>query len=114
MPGTALPLAVSLPMILARAAYATLKAPKRPFLPTALWPTITHGNFAFGLVAAGAVMWQPIMGEVPVPWTLAVLVLGAVAAGIVNSTTIEASLLAPARPARGTAPLSRARGWPGG
>ena len=94
--GTAVPLAVSIAMILTVVAYLTLKALKRPFFPDVLWLTIKHGVFAFGLTVAGAVMWQRLMGTVPVSLTMAVIVLGVVAGavgGLINYMTIRASLL---------------------
>lgn len=93
--GAAVPLAVSLAMILPVVAYTTIKAPKLPFFPTVLWLTIKHGIFAFGLVVAGAVLWQRAMGEVTVSLAAAVAILGAVAgivSAIVNLMTIHASL----------------------
>lgn len=95
--GSAVPLAVSLAMILTVVAYMTLKAPKRPFWPSVLWLTFKHGMFAFGLCVTGAVMWQNAFGTVSVSLTTAVLVLGIIAglsAGAVNYMTIRASLLA--------------------
>lgn len=93
---TAVPLAVSLAMILTVIAYLTLKAPRRRFLPGVLWLTIKHGVFAFGLVVAGAVTWQRLMGTVEVSLGTAVIILGVVAGivgGLVNYMTIHASLL---------------------
>ncbi|MDN6180722.1 MAG: hypothetical protein L0I84_06940 [Halomonas subglaciescola] len=95
--GSAVPLAVSLAMILTVVAYMTLKAPKKPFWPSALWLTFKHGMFAFGLCVTGAVMWQSAFGTVAVSLTTAVIVLGAIAglvAGVVNYMTIRVSLLA--------------------
>jgi len=94
--GAAVPLAVSLAMILTVVAYTTIKTPKRPFFPSVFWLTIKHGIFAFGLVVAGAVVWQRFMGEIEVSLAVAVLVLGiiaGVASGIVNYMTMTASLL---------------------
>lgn len=94
--GMAVPLAVSIAMILTVVAYLTLKAPKRPFFPDLLWLTIKHGVFAFGLSVAGAVVWQRLMGTVPVSLITAVIVLGVVAGavgGLINYMTIRASLL---------------------
>ncbi len=93
---TAVPLAVSLAMILTVVAYLTLKAPRRRFFPGVLWLTIKHGVFAFGLIVAGAVTWQRLMGTVEVSLGTAVIVLGAIAGivgGLVNYMTIHASLL---------------------
>ncbi len=93
--GTAVPLAVSLAMILTVVAYLTLKAPKRRFLPEVLWLTIKHGVFAFGLSVSGAVVWQRMMGTVSVSLVTAVLLLGVIAGivgGMVNYMTIHASL----------------------
>ena len=92
----AVPLAVSLAMILTVIAYLTLKAPRRRFLPGVLWLTIKHGVFAFGLIVAGAVVWQRSMGTVEVSLATAVIVLGVIAGivgGLVNYMTIHASLL---------------------
>lgn len=94
--GAAVPLAVTLAMILTVIAYLTLKAPKRRFWPAVLWLTIKHGLFAFGVIVAGAVVWQRVMGTVPVPLAGAVIVLSVVAglvAGVVNYMTIYASVL---------------------
>lgn len=94
--GSAVPLAVSLAMILTVVAYATLKAPKKPFWPSVLWLTFKHGMFAFGLCVTGAVMWQNASGTVTVSLTTAVTVLGIIAglvAGVVNYMTIRASVL---------------------
>lgn len=98
--GTAVPLAVSLAMILSVVTYTTLKAPKKPFLPTVLWLTLKHGIFAFGLMVAGAVVWQRVMGEIQVAPIAAAVILGGIAgivAMIVNFMTIKASLLMPDR-----------------
>lgn len=94
--GEAVPLAVTLAMILTVVAYMTLKAAKRPFMPQVLWLTIKHGIFAFGLIVSGAVVWQRLMGTVSVSLTTAVIVLSVVAglvAGVVNYMTIRASIL---------------------
>lgn len=93
--GAAVPLAVTLAMILTVIAYLTLKAPKRPFLPSGLWLTIKHGVFTFGLVVLAAVIWQRLMGTVSVSLITAVIVLAVIAglvAGVVNFMTIRASL----------------------
>lgn len=94
--GMAVPLAVSIAMILTVVAYMTLKEAKRPFFPDVLWLTVKHGVFAFGLSVAGAVVWQRLMGTVPVSLITAVIVLGVVAGavgGLINYMTIRASLL---------------------
>lgn len=89
---SAVPLAVSLAMILTAVAHWTLKAPKKPFLPTTLWLVIKHGLFAFGAVVATAVVWQRAAGTVEVGVGTAVVLLGAVAglvAAVVNYMTIS-------------------------
>jgi hypothetical protein len=91
--GSSVPLAVSLAMILTAVAYSTVKVPRKPFFPTTLWLVIKHGIFTFGLVVAGAVMWQRIVGTVEVSLVTTVVFLGIVAglvAGIVNYMTINA------------------------
>lgn len=60
--GSAVPLAVSLAMILTVVAYMTIKVPKQPFFPSVLWLTFKHGMFAFGLCVTGAVIWQSPCG----------------------------------------------------
>jgi hypothetical protein len=94
--GSAVPLAVSLAMILTVVAYMTMKVPKQPFFPSVLWLTFKHGMFAFGLCVTGAVIWQRVMGTMTVSLTTAVIVLGIIAglvAGVVNYMTIRASRL---------------------
>jgi len=91
--GSAVPLAVSLAMILTAVAHWTLKAPKKPFVPTTLWLVVKHGIFAFGALVAGAVVWQRVVGTVEVSVATAVVVLGAVAglvATLVNYQTLSA------------------------
>ena len=90
--GAAVPLAVSLAMILTAVAHWTLKAPKKPFIPTTLWQVIKHGLFAFGAVVAGAVVWQRMAGSVEVSVAVAVVLLGLVSgvvAALVNYMTIS-------------------------
>ncbi|MEO8857361.1 MAG: hypothetical protein ABI343_10285 [Burkholderiaceae bacterium] len=94
--GMAVPLAVSIAMILTVVAYLSLKQAKRPFFPDVLWLTIKHGVFAFGLSVAGAVVWQRLMGTIPVSLGTAVVVLGVVAGvvgALINYMTIRSSLL---------------------
>ncbi|HDX0923175.1 TPA: hypothetical protein RNS88_003094 [Stenotrophomonas maltophilia] len=94
--GSAVPLAVSLAMILTVVAYMTMKVPKQPFFPSVLWLTFKHGMFVFGLCVTGAVIWQRTMGTMTVSLASAVIVLGILAglvAGIVNYMTIHASRL---------------------
>lgn len=94
--GEAVPLAVSLAMILTVIAYLTLKAPKRPFWPAVLWLTIKHGLFVFGLIVSLAIVWQRVMGTLSVSLVPALIILGLVAAlvaGAVNYMTIRASLI---------------------
>ena len=43
--GSAVPLAVSLAMILTVIGYLTLKGVKRPFWPDVMWLTLKHGMF---------------------------------------------------------------------
>lgn len=94
--GEAVPLAVTLAMILTVIAYLTLKAPKRAFLPSVLWLTIKHGLFVFGLIVSLAVVWQRTMGTVSVSLLPALIILSMIAglvAGAVNFMTIRASLM---------------------
>ncbi len=94
--GGAVPLAVSLAMILTAVAYLTVKAPKHPFWPTVCWLIVKHGLFAFGAVVSGAIIWQRVVGSVDVSLITATIVLSVIAgavAGIINYMTIQASLL---------------------
>lgn len=93
--GAAVPLAVSLAMILTAVAYLTVKGPKPRFFPSFLWMTIKHGFFALGMIVTFAVFWQRIAGSIEVPLVAAVLILGVVAgvvAGVVNYMTIRAAV----------------------
>lgn len=90
--GSAVPLAVSLAMILTAVAHWTLKGPKKPFVPTTLWLIVKHSLLAFGTLVAAAVVWQRVLGTVDVSVATAVLMLATVAgivAGLVNYMTIS-------------------------
>lgn len=94
--GAAVPLAVSLAMILTAVAYQTVKNEKPPFFPTFLWMTIKHGFFALGVIVTFAVLWQRSFGSVFVSLPTAVLILGmvgGVVAGVVNYMTIRAAVI---------------------
>lgn len=89
----AVPLAVSLAMILTAIAHLTLKGPRKPFLFTGLWLVIKHGVFAFGVVVIGAVLWQRYAGTVEVGVFAACVILGLIAgavSAVVNHMTISA------------------------
>ena len=90
--GAAVPLAVSLAMILTAVAHWTLKGPKKPFFPTTLWLVMKHGIFAFGALVAGAIVWQRSVGTVEVGLVTAVVLLGLIAgvvAAVVNYMTVS-------------------------
>lgn len=92
--GAAVPLAVSLAMILTAVAFTTVKKPRPPFFPVFLWMTIKHGFFALGVIITFAVFWQRFAGSVFVSLPTAVIILGLVAglvAGAVNYMTIRAA-----------------------
>lgn len=94
----AVPLSVSLAMILTAVGHLTLKGPKGPFFPTVLWLVIKHGLFAFGALVAAGVVWQRIVGTVETSVGTAVVFLGLVAgivATAVNYMTISAVALKP-------------------
>jgi len=83
-------------MTLTIIAFLSLEAPKRRFFPDMLWLTFKHGLFTFGLIVSGAVVWQRVMGSIPVSLMTAVIVLGAVAGlvgGAINYMSIRASLM---------------------
>lgn len=93
--GAAVPLAVSLAMILTAVAYKTVKAPKPPFFPSFLWMTIKHGFFALGVIITFAVLWQRYLGSISVSLVTAVVILGLVAglvSAMVNYMTIRAAV----------------------
>jgi len=97
--GAAVPLAVSLAVILTAVAYSTLKSAKPPFFPSFLWMAIKHGFFALGIVITFAVLWQRFLGSILVPVPLGVVILAIVAgvvSAMVNYMTIRACV-APAR-----------------
>jgi hypothetical protein len=88
----AVPLAVSLAMILTAVSHWTLKADKIAFFPTTAWLVVKHGLFAFGLLVVLGVMWQRLFGTVEVGLMTAVIFLGIVAgvvAALVNYLTIS-------------------------
>jgi hypothetical protein len=89
----AVPLAVSVAMMLTGVAYATIKVPRKPFVPTGLWLLVKHGIFAFGAVVTLAVLWQAVAGTVEVSKATAVVLLGLIAgtvAVVVNYMSITA------------------------
>jgi hypothetical protein len=93
--GSAVPLAVSLAMILTAVTHLTMKGPKPPFFPGVFWLTLKHGFFAFGVVVTAAVMWQRVVGTVELSVGGAVVVLGIIAglvAGAVHYMTTLASM----------------------
>jgi hypothetical protein len=93
--GAAVPLAVSLAMILTAVAYTTVKSSKPPFFPTFLWMTVKHGFFALGVVITFAVLWQRLFGSILVSVPTGVVILGVVAgivSAIVNYMTIRAAV----------------------
>lgn len=81
----AVPLAVSLAMILTAIGWMTTKSPKRRFFPDMLMLILKHGFLAFGVVVSGAVIWQRLAGTVSVSVPVAVVVLGLIA-GLVAAT----------------------------
>jgi hypothetical protein len=93
--GSAVPLAVSLAMILTAVTYKTVKGPKPPFYPAFLWMTVKHGFFALGVVVTFAVFWQRIFGTISVSLVPAVIILGIVAglvSAMVNYMTVRAAV----------------------
>jgi hypothetical protein len=94
--GAAVPLAVSLAMILTAVAYSTVKPPKPNFYPTFLWMVVKHGFLALGVLVTFAVLFQRLFGTITVPLSIAVLILGliaGVAATFVNYMTVRAAVV---------------------
>lgn len=90
--GTSVILSITLAMILTLVAYFGIKERKSPFFPTALWLTIKHGFFTFGILTSLAVLWQKYMGTVEVPLLTALIIIGIIAgivSGIVNYLTLS-------------------------
>lgn len=100
--GAAVPLGVSLAVILTLVAYLTIKAPKPPLYPTFVWMAVRNGFFVLGVAVTFAVFWQRIFGSVIVPFWLGITILGLIAgvvAGVVNYMTLHAAA-AKAEPTR--------------
>ena len=92
--GAAVPLAVSLAMILTAVAFTTIKGPKPRFFPLFVGLIVKHGFFALGIIITFAVLWQRMFGSILVPLWAAVLILGLVAgvvSALVNYMTIMES-----------------------
>lgn len=93
--GAAVPLAVSLAMILTAVAWKTLEKPRPAFCPTFLWLVVKHGLFTLGVIVTFAVLWQRIFGSILVSLPVAVILLGLIAgvvSALVNLMTIRASV----------------------
>jgi hypothetical protein len=93
--GAAVPLGVSLAMILTVVAYSTVKGAKPPFYPTFLWMTVKNGFFVLGVTVTFAVLWQRAFGSILVTFWLGIGILGLIAgviSGLVNYMTIRASM----------------------
>jgi hypothetical protein len=93
----AVPLAVSLAMILTIIVWLTPKGLKRPFLPDILLLIAKHGVLAFGILVTAAVLWQRAVGTVSVPVWVAVIVLGLIA-GLVAAVVQYYTALAAREP----------------
>lgn len=79
-------------MILTIVAYFGIKKPRAQLYPTALWLTIKHGFFTFGVVTSLAVVWQKYMGTIEVSLVTALIIIGVIAgvvSGIVNYLTLK-------------------------
>lgn len=90
--GTSVILSITLAMILTLVAYFGIKERKSPFFPTALWLTLKHGFFTFGILTSLAVLWQRYMGEVEVSLLTALIIIGIIAgivSGVVNYLTLS-------------------------
>ena len=90
--GTSVILSITLAMILTLVAYFGIKEKKSAFFPTALWLTIKHGFFTFGILTSLAVLWQKYMGTVEVSLVSALIIIGIIAgivSGIVNYLTLS-------------------------
>ena len=89
--GTAVMLSITLAMILTVIGYFTLKEEKVKFFPTALWITIKHGFFTFGILTSLAVLWQKNMGTVEVSLMSAIVIIGVISgivSGVIQYLTI--------------------------
>ena len=90
--GTAVPLAITLSILLTLIGYFTLKGNKIPFFPNAFWLIIKHDFFIFGVITSLAVVWQKVMGTVEVSLLTAVVIIGLIAglvSAIINYLTLK-------------------------
>ncbi|WP_430812909.1 MULTISPECIES: hypothetical protein [unclassified Carboxylicivirga] len=90
--GSAVPLAVSLAMILTFIAFFSIPKDNRPGIRTKLWVIIKHGFFTFGVVTGMAVLWQYWFGTIwisPAGATLIVGIIAGLVALVVNYLTLE-------------------------
>ena len=94
--GEAVPLALSLSVMLTIIGYFTLKEKKVPFFPKAFWSVLKHGFFTFGVITSLAVLWQRYMGTVEVPLMTALVVIGLIAGAVsvvISYLTVKACVL---------------------
>ena len=92
--GAAVPLGVSLAMILTIVAYTTVKAPEPSFNPTFLGMGVKNGFFVLGVFVTFAVLWQRILGSLTVPFWLGIVIPGLIAGAVstaANHLTIRAA-----------------------
>lgn len=84
MLGTAVMLAITLPMMLSVVAYFNIKDKKVPFFPTAFLITLKHGFFRlWDLLLRLAVLWHKYTGTIQVSLISALLIIGLIA-GLVS------------------------------
>lgn len=94
--GTAVPLAITLAMILTVVSYYKVKQRKINFFPSVFWMVLKHGFFTFGVVTALAVLWQRIFGTIQVSLISALIMIGIIAgviSAIIEFLTIRASIV---------------------
>jgi|SRR5699024_769893 len=94
--GTAVPLAVSLAMILTVVSYFSTKEEKVPFFPSGFWVVLKHGFFTFGVVTALSVVWQRIFGTIDISLLWAVVMIGFIAgiiSGIIEYLSLNAFII---------------------
>jgi hypothetical protein len=91
--GAAVPLAVSLAMILTGISYLSIPTPRPRFFPRFVGLVLKHGFFVFGVIVSFAVLWQRFLGSIPVSAPVAVAILAVIAgvvSGLINFMTLQA------------------------
>lgn len=91
--GAAVPLAISLAIILTVVSFYKIKDRQVAFFPFVLGMVLKHGFFTFGVVTALAVVWQRLFGTIDIALFPAIIMIGVIAgliSSIIEYSTIKA------------------------